>query len=61
MDQAMFEVRVENDILGNSSHVMTLAEIKRFNLCAFECAKKVMRCGGEQRSGMWIVRRATNR
>lgn len=49
-------VEVNNDILGNSRHIMTKEQIKKFNLCAYDLCKKVQSTGGIHTSGMWTVK-----
>lgn len=51
-------VEVNNEILGNSKHLMTKDQIKNFNLCAYHLAKLVDVAGGIHTSGMWSVREA---
>jgi hypothetical protein len=54
----LFEVIVKNEMLGDSSQIMSLERIKKFNICAFRCAKYVEKYGGEVTYGMWTVRAA---
>jgi hypothetical protein len=51
-----FEVIVINQILGNSRRVLTLKEIKAYNLCAYQCALKASKDGGSHTEGMWTVK-----
>ncbi|RLC74280.1 MAG: hypothetical protein DRI61_16965 [Chloroflexi bacterium] len=51
-------VTVANEILGNSEHIMTIDKIKKFNKCAYICAKKVQKYGGKHSMGMWTVEAA---
>jgi|GEM_PF-5029411 len=54
-----FIVIVTNEILGNSRHEMTLDQIKKFNICAYQLAVKSAKNGGQEySSGMWTVRAA---
>jgi hypothetical protein len=52
----MFEVIVVNEILGNSSHIMSMKQIRNFNLCALACAVSAERDGKPHSIGMWTVR-----
>lgn len=54
----MFEVIVTNEILGNSRHIMSMAQIERFNKCALACAKAAAQDGKPHSMGMWTVRPA---
>lgn len=51
-----FEVEINNEILGNSKHVMRLDQIARFNLVAKALAIQCTNDGQEHSSGMWTVR-----
>lgn len=53
-------VEVNNEILGNSKHLMTKEQIKNFNLCAYRLAQLVDVAGGIHTSGMWSVREAAS-
>ena len=50
-----FIVKVENEILGNSEKIMTLDQIKGFNLVAYGLAVDVASDGKSRTSGMWTV------
>ena len=54
----MFEVIITNEILGNSRHIMSMAQIARFNKCALACAKEAAKDGKSHSMGMWTVRPA---
>lgn len=49
-------VEVNNEILGNSKHIMTEEQIKDFNICAYNLCQSVKVAGGIHTSGMWTVR-----
>lgn len=49
-------VEVNSEILGNSKHIMTEDQIKKFNLCAYKLCQSVKVAGGIHTSGMWTVR-----
>lgn len=51
-------VEVNNEILGNSKHIMELEQVRKFNLCAYALCKKVLATGGTHSTGMWTVREA---
>ena len=51
-----FEVIVTNNILGNTTHVRTLTDIKSFNVVAYKCALKAAQDGQSHTDGMWTVR-----
>lgn len=53
--EAQFEVVVTNEILGDSSQIMSMGKIARFNLCALECAKRAAKDGKPHTMGMWTV------
>jgi len=54
-----FKVIVKNIILGNSERVMTIEEIKKFNVVALSLAEKVQNNPDKAfTSGMWTVRAA---
>lgn len=51
-----FKVVITNKILGDSERVMTLNQLKEFNVVAYTLAKKSLACGGKSfTSGMWTV------
>ena len=50
-----YVVVVKNEILGNSTHLMTMEEIKNFNLCAYKLAKMAEKDETEHTEGMWTV------
>lgn len=54
----MFEVIVTNEILGNSSRIMSMEQLEKYNVCALACAKKAAKDGKEHTWGMWTVRPA---
>ena len=49
-----FKVKVKNKILGNSERVMSLDEIRNFNVCAYRCALAAKE-KGTHTIGMWTV------
>lgn len=51
-----FDVIIKNEILGNSSKIMSMEEIANFNLCALSCAKKCKKDGKEHTKGMFTVK-----
>lgn len=55
-----FEVEINNEILGDSKHFMSLNQISQFNLVAMNLAKRCARDGNEHSSGMWTVRPHTS-
>ena len=50
-----YVVLVKNEILGNSTHLMTMEEIKNFNLCAYQLARKAENDNMDHTDGMWTV------
>lgn len=53
-----YVVEVNSEILGNSKHILTEDQIKKFNICAYRLCKLVNVAGGTHTSGMWSVREA---
>ena len=54
----MFEVIVQNEILGSSSHIMSMEQLMTYNVCALACAKEAAKDGKSHTWGMWTVRPA---
>ena len=52
----MFEVVITNEILGNASFIMSMEQLKRFNLCAWACAKESLKDSQPHTMGMWTVK-----
>jgi hypothetical protein len=50
-----FSVKVTNEILGNSERIMTIKEIKKFNLVAIRLARLALKDSGTHSDGMWTV------
>lgn len=55
-----FEVIVTNEILGNSTHIMSLQKISKFNVVAYSLALRCLEDRKEHSSGMWTVRPIVN-
>lgn len=53
-----YVVEITNEILGNSKHIMTKEQIKKFNICAYKLCQYVDVAGGIHTAGMWTVREA---
>jgi len=51
-----FEVIVTNEILGNSTRLMSMEQLNDYNVCARACAKKAEKDGKPHTYGMWTVR-----
>lgn len=52
-----FEVSFDNEILGKGSRIMTLEEIKGYNLTAYTLARYCEQDYKKRRNGMWTVKR----
>ena len=51
-----YVVEAKNDLLGDSSRIMTKDQIRKFNLCALSLSDAVDKDGKEHTSGMWTVK-----
>jgi hypothetical protein len=56
MKEKKFLVKVRNEILGNSDHILTKNEIKKLNLVAYDLSKSAELTGKTHVSGMWSVK-----
>ena len=56
MNMKEYTVIINNDIFGNSEHVMTKSKISKFNLCALGLSDLVDKDGESHTAGMWTVR-----
>ena len=55
--EELYEIKIKNEILGNSKRVMSMGEIEKFNVCAALCAKASKMDGKAHTMGMWTVRK----
>lgn len=56
MKEKKFLVKIRSEILGNSDHIMTKPEIRKFSMVAYELSKYAETTGKTHRSGMWSVK-----
>lgn len=50
-----FKVTIKNEILGDSERIMTLNQIKNFNVGAYWLAQKSIKTGKSETDGMWTL------
>lgn len=52
----LFEVIVKSEIFGNSHRIMSMEQLRTYNVCALACAKEAAIDGKPHTWGMWTVK-----